>query len=144
MCAQKAGSKCLKRFFLERAASFSRFFLEIEPATLLARCRAIMYQRRRGFFMAAPNASEIPIITYRLNSPLFSRRPPIGPHLGPGRTEDCNSSDRQSSFCFNFRRARQYVLCAMLAKIGSLDRLDNILTVSRLQYSWQWWGQMSR
>ncbi len=33
----------------------------------------------------------------------------------------------------------------MLARIGGfVDRLDNILTVSSLQYSQQWWGRMSR
>ena len=37
------------------------------------------------------------------------------------------------------------VSCAMLARIGGfVDRLDNILIVSSLQYSRQWWGRMSR
>ncbi len=62
-----------KTFFLESVASFSRFFLQLESATLWARCRAIidrtiMCQRTRDFWMATPNASEIPTITYRLNS----------------------------------------------------------------------------
>jgi hypothetical protein len=37
-----ADLRCLKCFFLERVAFFSRIFLKIEPATLWARCRAII------------------------------------------------------------------------------------------------------
>jgi hypothetical protein len=33
----------------------------------------------------------------------------------------------------------------MLARIGGfVDKLDNVLTVSSIQYSRQWWGQTSR
>ncbi len=89
------------------------------------------------------NASEFPTITYRLNNTLFSWQPPTSPHLGQGRREDCNSSDRQSSFCFNFSQAHQFVFCVQWLQVA-VDRLDNVLIVSSLQYSRQWWARMNR
>ncbi len=83
-----------KIFFqvLESVASVSRFFLELEHATLWVRCQSIIVERSCAntgvnFSWPAwltPHASEIPTIPYWLNSALFSRLPPIGPHFSAG------------------------------------------------------------
>jgi hypothetical protein len=84
---QVYATKRLVRCTASKCNCFLEFFSKLNPRRFGRACRAIidrtiMCQRTRDFLMATPNASEIPTITYRLNSPFFSRWPPTPRILG--------------------------------------------------------------
>ncbi len=59
-----------------------------------------------------------------------------------GRT---NSSDKQSSFCFNFSRTRQFVFCVQcLRGLVGLWIVLAIRSLNGIHYYQQWWGRMSQ
>ncbi len=83
-------------------------------------------------------------IQYRLKSALFSRWQLFSLHLWQGRKGYCNSSDRQSSSCFNLCRFRQFVFRVQCLIGEFVGRLDYTSLVNTIQCSRKSWGRVSR